>query len=174
MISRETPDVEGQGGFTFLELTVVILLIGLMVGLATPRIRDTLLTDHLKGTARTIVGLVKSLREEAIREQKTYALHFDFEANRFWVESSSMNEEEQAQAREKATQLPQGVRVEDIWFRTRGKKMTGETEIRFDRKGYVPHSVIHLGSEDGREFTIELSPFLGRVRVVDKYVEFVS
>ena len=174
MILNGVPGLPDQRGYTFLELTVVLLLIGLMVGLATPRIRDTLLTDDLKGSARTIIGLVKALREEAIREQKDYALHFDFESNRFWVDSSAMTEEEQVQAREKASQLPQGVHIKDIWFRTKGKKMTGETEIRFYKKGYVPHSVIHLGSEDGREMTIELNPFLGRIKVIDKYVEFVS
>ena len=174
MILNGVPGFPDQKGYTFLELTVVLLLIGLIVGLATPRIRDTLLTDDLKGSTRTIIGLVKGLREEAIREQKDYALHFDFEANRFWIDSSSMTEEEQARAREKATQLPRSVHVQDIWFRTKGKKMTGETEIRFYKKGYVSHSVIHLGSEDGREMTIELNPFLGRIKVVDRYVEFVS
>jgi len=53
-----------------------------------------------------------------------------------------------------------------------GKKMTGETAILFTKKGYVQESVIHLESEDGREFTLILSTFLPRVKVLDSYIEF--
>lgn len=171
---RKARLIRHQGGFTFLELAVVILLIGLMIGLSTPRIRYALLTDDLKGTARTIIGLVKGLREDAIREQRAYWIYFDLESNRYWVAWTSMTLEEEARARERASTLPQGVRVKDIWFRDKGKTATGEAAIRFDRRGYVPHSVIHLGSEDGRDFTLELSPFLGRIKVYEKYIDFVS
>jgi general secretion pathway protein H len=48
----------------------------------------------------------------------------------------------------------------------------GETVIRFTKKGYVEQSAIHLGADDGRQFTLVLSPFLARVNIVEKYVEF--
>jgi len=174
MLANRAPRFSDEKGYTFLELTVVIFLIGLMVGLATPRIRYALFTDDLKGTTRTIIGLVKAVREEAVREQRAYWIHFDLESNRYWVAWASMTLEEEARARERASALPQGVRVKDIWFRTKGMQTRGEAEIRFSKKGYVPHSVIHLGSEDGRAFTLELSPFLGRIKVYERYVDFVS
>ena len=68
--------------------------------------------------------------------------------------------------------LPAGVRVLDVWFRDKGKEMTGRTAIRFSSKGYIQPSVIHLGSEDGRVFTLVLSPFLGKVKVYEEYIEF--
>ena len=159
-------------GFTFFEIAVVILLIGLMITLASPRIRNAILTDNLKITTRRLVGLVKGLRNDAVREQKEYVVHFELDSNRYWTESSSMSEEERARAREKARQLPDDVKVLDIWFKGRGKKMRGEASIRFTKKGYVRQSVIHLGSEDGRVFTIILNPFMAKVWVLEKYVEF--
>lgn len=161
-------------GFTFIELTVVILLMGLMFALTIPRFQGALLTDDLKKTTRRMIGMIKGLRNEAIREQKDYFLHFDLESNRFWVDSADMTELERATASEEASHFPEGVRIMDIWFRGEGKTMTGETAIRFNRKGYVPQSVIHLGSEDGREFTLVLSPFLGRVKVLETYIDFVD
>ena len=83
-----------------------------------------------------------------------------------------MTMEERALAHEKASFFPKGVRVIDVWFREKGKKISGEATIRFSKKGYVPQSAIHLGDEDGREFTLVLSPFLGRVKVLESYVDF--
>jgi general secretion pathway protein H len=48
----------------------------------------------------------------------------------------------------------------------------GTTRIRFARRGYTQKSAIHLSSEDGRELTLVLSPFLGKVKVVNQYVDF--
>jgi hypothetical protein len=31
--------------------------------------------------------------------------------------------------------------------------------------------VIHLGADDGREYTLELSPFLGTVKFYEKYID---
>lgn len=159
-------------GFTFIELTVVLVLIGLMFAITMPRFRNAILADTLKSTTRKMVGKIRSLRNEAISEHKAYILVFDLESNRYWVESDDMTLEERAHAREDALAFPEGVRVLDVWFKGKGKEMAGETTIKFTRQGYIQQSVIHLGSEDGRKFTLVLSPFLGRIRVLEEYIEF--
>jgi type II secretory pathway pseudopilin PulG len=161
-----------ENGYTFIELTVVVFLIGLTLVLTVPKFRYAMLTDDLKATVRRMVGTVRSLRNEAIREQKIYTLHFDLESNRFWIESADMTDEGRDLAYEKAFHLPEGVRILDVWSGARGKKVDGKAAIRFTKKGYIEQSVIHLAAEDGREFTLELSPFLGKVKVSEKYIEF--
>ena len=142
--------------------------------LSVPRLRYAMLTDDLRGTVRRMVGTVRTLRNEAIREQKVYALHFDLESNRLWADSADMTDEERIEAHQKAFQLPKGVRVLDVWRRGKGKEVAGEAVIRFTKKGYMEQSVIHLGAEDGRRFTLIFSPFLGRVKVLEEYIEFVD
>ena len=159
-------------GYTFIEITVVVLLIGLMMALTIPRFRYALLTDNLKTAARRLAGMIKTIRSEAVREQQSFILHFDLESNRFWIESGAMSEEERLISQGKASSLPSGVSIIDVWLKGKGKKVAGETAIRFTKKGYVQQSAIHLGSEDGRRFTLVLSPFLGRVQVLENYVEF--
>ena len=159
-------------GYTFIELTVVIFLIGLTLVLTVPRFRYAMLTDGLKATVRRMVGTVRSLRNEAIREQKIYTLHFDLESNRFWIESADMTDEGRELAYEQASQLPEGVRILDVWSKERGKEVDGEPTIRFTKQGYIEQSAIHLAAEDGRKFTLEFSPFMGKVKVLEKYVEF--
>ena len=159
-------------GYTFIELTVVIFLVGLTLVLTVPRFRYAMLTDELKGTVRRLVGTVRSLRNEAIREQTNYELHFDLESHRFWVESADMTDEGRELAYEKAFQLADGVRILDVWSKEKGKKADGEASVHFTKKGYIEHSVVHLGGDDDRRFTLEFSPFLGKIKVVEEYIEF--
>jgi Tfp pilus assembly protein FimT len=175
--NKEACDPElrpNKRGFTFVELTVVIFLIGLTIVLTIPRFRHTLVSDDLRSTVRQMVGTIRSVRNEAVREHKTYALHLDLESNRLWIESEGASDEEQLEAQAKAVQLPAGVRVLDVWHKDTGKDATGDTAIHFTQKGYVEYSVIHLGAEDGRRFTLILSPFLGKVTVLEEYVDFVG
>lgn len=159
-------------GYTLIELTVVVVLIGLMLTLTIPRFQSAILTDDLKSMTRKMIGMMKGLRDEAVREHKDYLLHLDLESNRFWIDTTDMTEEERARAAKLATPFPERVRVLDVWFRGKGKTMSGQTTIRFNKKGYAQPSVIHLGSEDGREFTLVLSPFLAKVEIYEKYIEF--
>ena len=160
-----------QQGFTLIELTVVVFLIGVMLAVSIPRFRYSFITDSLKSTTRRIVGLVKDLRNEAIREQKIYLLHFDIEANQLWIDSDGITDEEREMAQEKAFQLPEDVRIIDIWIKGRGKRFNGDISLRFSKKGYTEQALIHLGAEDGREFTLLLNPFLAKIKTFDTYVD---
>ena len=159
-------------GYTLIELIVVVVLIGLVLTLAVPRLRNALLTDDLKGAARKMIGIINNLRNEAIREQRDYFLHLDLDANKFWVSYGSMTDEERAVASEEGSNFPGDIHIDDIWIKGKGKMVRGATRIRFTRRGYTQKSAIHLSSEDGRELTLVLSPFLGKIKVINKYVEF--
>ena len=161
-----------EKGYTLIELAVVVILLGLIFTIATPRIRESLFRDNLKGATRRIVGMIAELRDEAVREHKEYTLHFDLESSRYWFDSPSMTEEDRARVAAEASPLPGQVRIMDVWFSGKGKIMMGEAAIRINKKGYIEQSVIHLGTEDNREFTLLLSPFLRRIEVYDKYIEF--
>ena len=159
-------------GYTLVELVVVVVLIGLVLTLTAPRLRNALLTDNLKAAARKIIGLSNNLRNEAIREQRDYLLHLELGVNRLWVSYGSMTDEERAVAREDGFNLPAHIHIDDVWIKGEGKMVEGAIRIRFTRRGYTQKSAIHLSSKDGRALTLVLSPFLGKVKVIDKYVEF--
>jgi len=157
--------------YTFVELTVVIFLIGLVLGLTMPKIQLALFTDDLKTASRRMIGTVRTLKDKAIRDQKAYILHFDVTLNRFWVSWEAMTPEEQDEARQDATALPGGVRILDVSFKATGKKDSGDTVIHFTKQGYVEPAVIHLGANDGRAHTLVLSSFLPIIKTYDSYVE---
>lgn len=157
--------------YTLVELTVVIFLIGLVLALTAPRVQHTLFSDDLKAATRRMIGTVKTLRDDAVRDQKAYTLHFDMALNRFWVSWDAMTAEERAEARHNASPLPGGIRVVDVDYKGTVKKDVGDATIRFTKQGYVQQAVIHLGASDGRTCSLELSPFLGTVKTYDRYVE---
>ncbi len=160
-------------GYTLIELIVVMALIGMMLGVSAPKIRNALFSDPLKTAARRMVGLIHEARNESIRMHEAHTLHMDMEANRFWVDRVAGNEEEMGMARKNGHALSNGVQIQDVWLASKGKMAAGETRIRLNEKGYVQPSAIHLSCEDGRQWTLVLSPFIGKVKILEKYVDFV-
>jgi prepilin-type N-terminal cleavage/methylation domain-containing protein len=158
-------------GYTLIELIVVIVLLGLMFGLTVPKFRQAVLSDRLDATSLRIIGLVADLREKAISDQVSYVLHFDLREKTLWSFAATASEEEQEEARERAYQLSADVNIEDIWSWSRGK-LYEEATIHFSKKGYIEQSMIHLQAEDGRQLSLELTPFLGSIKIHEGYVDF--
>ena len=79
-----------RNGYTLIELALVVFLLGLMLVLAVPRVRETLISDGLKKTVRQLVGAAKELRTDAVREQLDYKLNLDLSNNAFWTSSQDM------------------------------------------------------------------------------------
>ena len=158
-------------GYTLIELIVVIVLLGLMFGLAIPKFRQGILSDNLNATSLRIIGLVENLREKAISDQVSYVLHLDIREGKLWSFASTASEEQQETARERPYQLPLDVNIEDVWAWSSGK-LYDEAIIRFSKKGYIEQAMIHLESEDGRQLSLELTPFLGSIKIHDGYVDF--
>jgi len=159
------------GGFTLIELTIVILLMGFMLSFALPRMRDVALSDNLKTTVRILTSTIKELRYQAIKDNQEYFLKFSFASKKFWSDSPNLSEEDRATAIKNAFSPPPDVRIIDICLMDDEKYLSGIISISFSREGYISPSVIHLGSEDGRQFTLSLRPFLGNVYVLEEYVE---
>ena len=159
-------------GYTLIELSVVVLLIGMMLLIAVPRVRDTLLSDDLKATTRQIVGAARELRNEAVREQLDYVLHLDLNQPGFWTYSADTTAEKRAEIRKGAIRFPEGIRIAGVRHPEEVRKTEGEALIRFFRKGYMEPTVVHLVKDD-RAFTLVFNPFLQAVSVYEKYVDFI-
>jgi general secretion pathway protein H len=158
-------------GYTLIELSVVVLLIGMMLLIAVPQVRDTLLNDDLKATTRKLVGAARELRNEAVREQVDYILHLDLNQPSFWTYSADTTAEKRAEIRKGAIRLPEGIRIAGVRHAEEATKTEGEASVRFFHKGYVEPSVIHLVKDD-RAFTLVFNPFLQAVSVYEKNVDF--
>ncbi len=159
-------------GYTLIELSVVVLLIGLMLLIAIPRVRDTLLNDELRATARQIIGTSRELRNEAVREQVDYVLQIDLNQQGFWTYSTDTTAEKRAEIRRGAVRLPAGVRIAGVRHFAEVGKTEGEAFVRFFHRGYTEPTVIHLVKAD-RTLTLVFNPFIPAVSIYEKYVDFI-
>lgn len=158
-------------GYTLIELSVVVLLVGMMLLIAVPRVRDTLLNDDLKVATRLLVGAARELQNESVREQTDYLLHIDLNQPAIWSYAADTTAEKRAELRKGAVRLPEGIRIVDVRQADDPGKTEGESVIRFSRRGYTVPTVIHLAKED-RVVTLVFNPFLRTVSVYDKDVDF--
>src|SRR5206468_7818951 len=107
LFRRGNSNLPPIGGFTLLELLVVLLLIGLLTALVFPSIGRGMGALGLKTSSRDIVATLRLARSKAITEQKIYWVSFDLEKNQ--VELSSDDRRYQ-----KFFQLPEGITMAKV------------------------------------------------------------
>lgn len=159
-------------GFTLIELIVVMALIALTVSFAVPQIADFLYADQLKATVRKLVGLIHQSSRLAQREQTAYLLTYSETERLFVVESE--RKAEKTQGRTEPTKLSlhlnDSVQVGDFWSWYGGQRSGADRVVRFSKEGYVEPTILYLRKDDGREMSVVLSPFLGKVQIIDSHV----
>jgi prepilin-type N-terminal cleavage/methylation domain-containing protein len=165
--SPRPPDAKG---YTLIEISVVIVLVGVILLMAVPRVRDTVTDDRMRSAARHLSGTARELRASAVREQVDHYLHMDLDKRLVWNTRDDMTAENRTLRRNQARSLPSGVRIADVALIDVGKKNEGEVIIRFFSQGYVQPAVIHL-TDDVRVMSLILQPFLSAFDVQDKYVD---
>ncbi len=175
--------------FTLLELVVVMMLIALATSLAIPQVANFLYTDQLKASVRKLVGLLARSSLLAQERQQPHLLKYIERERRFVLEpekrldlDQSLKKDERRERERTAVErkdnerkdgdlrLTGSVSLRDVWSLYGGTKSVGEIAIRFNAGGYVEPTIIHLREEGGKEISVVLSPFLGRIQVVDSYV----
>jgi prepilin-type N-terminal cleavage/methylation domain-containing protein len=158
-------------GFTLIEIAVVILLISIMLLVTLPRLPDSPLTDQTRKTKRWIILKVKDLKEQAVRDQKTYTLNIGLESNRLWATNDGMAEESLQAAVDDGLELQGGMALRDVEYPGAIKIDSGLAEIRFFPKGYSDRAIIHM--DDGERFySFQIEPFLSTVKVYDGTIGF--
>lgn len=170
-MNREPNNPCSNKGFTLIELSVVVFLIGLMLLVAVPKVRDTMLSDGLKTAVNHLAGTARELRSDAVRNQVDYILRLDLDNNLVWTHSADMTPEARDEMKKRAFKLRKEVKILGVYLFGKEKVTDGEALIRFSRKDYMHPAVVHLAQKDQR-FTLVFEPFLSSARTYDKYIDF--
>lgn len=160
-------------GFTFIELAVVLLIIGIVAVVAFPRVSNLAESD-LKRAARHLSSTIQFANDRATVTRSHIRLNFDLEKQTYWFSTPEDPDEEGKKAEEESRQwrLSESLRFEDIVVPFRGKVSDGTAVTQFYPSGRIDRTILHLEDEVRREkMTIIINPVTGRVRIHDDYRE---
>jgi general secretion pathway protein H len=85
MAHRQARDVDGEHGFTLLELLVVLGIVALALALVAPSMGRTRTGLELRTTAHELAGHLRSVRAAAQRGNVEHVLSIDLAGRRYWA-----------------------------------------------------------------------------------------
>ncbi len=172
-----------NGGFTLIEIVVVVSLISLILVFSFPQLSGFLTVNNKNKAVRWLIAQRTVLRAKALEEQARYVLRVDINGNRILampMPEASLSEATTSQFTDKNLSA---VTAQDEFICSGDLDIVGvafpdgqpdifqTADIIFSEKGYCDRAVIHM-KDGGTRFSIYFPPFLPRVVVYDGHIKF--
>lgn len=162
-------------GFTLLELSLVLFIIGLLVTVLVPRLGG-LESARLDASAKRLAALVRYLSGEAAFRGQTYRIHYDLDQQRYGVQILTPSQATKTFVADdsplsQSVQLPPNVTFADIRVPSIGRVSAGQVFTHFYPQGYTDPTVIHLRDQQSRTMTVIIPPITGEAAVYEGYVD---
>lgn len=165
------PPSNHNDGFTLLELIVVCVLIGIMLTLASPVLKDQAFSDPLKSTVRKVSLLVQGARATALSEQRFCTLHFNSSDKQF---VSSLRTTKSSSPSSGLTEinsftLPETVTLTEVQQGNDTTLVVDTFVLWIGPQGYTQPTALHFTNTTGDEMSIHIEPLLIATRIYDKH-----
>jgi type II secretion system protein H len=159
-------------GFTLIELMVVIVVLGVMMGLVIPRLGD-IGEANLKRSARHLTGMIRFLRDEAQAKKTRYRLRFDIKDGKYWAEELVITSKDTAEfKRLQVAMANEGSLAGQTTFKdVRVGSHPDDPYILFTPDGWVEPAFIHIRNGDDKPFTLIVKPLTGDTELREGEVE---
>lgn len=152
-------------GFTLIEILVVLAIVGLVLGLAIPKVQE-LSGVELRSATRRLAGAARYAADQAAVHKTPFRIRFDVPGRTYRVELAQGDQWVPDRATLGApVRLPRSVRVAAVETRARGRQVDGEPWIEFYPKGYAERATVQLALGTDRVYTVEIRPFDLRPRI---------
>jgi general secretion pathway protein H len=147
-----------RGGFTLIELIVVLFIISLSLTLIMPSVWRSD-SSIIKKEARHISSTLRYIYDEAVSKRKNYLITFDID-NSEWRYSDEKNSRD--------FRLKDHVELKDIVVPSHGEISDGELTVKFGPLGPQEPMILHLIREQD-EYTIIFNNMNGKTKIYEGY-----
>ncbi len=177
-----------SSGFTLVEVLLVLAIIAMVMAVGLPAI-SRVTVYRLNATTRQFVGLIRTIRNDAILLNLTHRLAINLEKRTYWVENqtrgglltenstegqvSKKNSKEPPPSNfglaEKYSKeprvMPGGIEFTSIYKEREGTRIDGIVYIHFFPNGINDSAILHIAREGSPETTTSLviRPTSGKV-----------
>jgi prepilin-type N-terminal cleavage/methylation domain-containing protein len=156
------------GGFTLLELLVVLTIVGVAFSLVLPALGSGLSHWQLQGAVREVATILKFTRNQAVERRMSLQVILDRARGVYWLDNAEapvLSDPEQAVEKGiRLYALPTGVRF--------GEVTTADPVVEGDRIGifFFPRGnstggEVQLHDPKGRTYWVRVEPLTGRASV---------
>ncbi len=175
-------------GFTLIELLVVVFLFSLLAFFSFPRLAGFFPRNDKDDIARWLIMQTSILRTRTVKQQTSYVLQVDIDANQFQVmaaeqagvedpdsdpesASPSFPPASRAAGSNALLKLTEETKIAAVVFAGSPPINSGTVDIYFHTSGYSDRAMIQMRA--GRErFSFYIAPFLPTVKIYEGYTGF--
>jgi general secretion pathway protein H len=161
------------GGFTLLEVAIILFIVAVAATFVIPRLKDTD-SAALSASAARLATTARYLYEEAAFRQRPMRLNLDLDDHAYWV--TVLNDDPDAPEfvpdstpLAAPVRLPAAVAFADAVLPALGTLREGLIFAQFFPEGYADALVVHLHNRRNQYATLAIEPLTGRTRVSDGY-----
>ncbi len=160
------------GGFTLLELVVVLALLALAAALVVPRL-PSMQESRLRASARQLSAQLRYLDERAVAGKIPYRLRVNLDEQKIDVVRKNAIGEEVLPEDPFLLRSPlqEGIIVRDLRTERLGTISSGTVSISYGPGGLSESLLIHLAIPGGSNITVQALPVSGIVRIAEGYLE---
>jgi Tfp pilus assembly protein FimT len=161
-----------QGGFTLVELAVIILIIAACVTVVFPKFSNGLLDQQrLKSSVSKIASIAEYARQRAVSTHLTHVLHFNIEQGTYWITAHAPDGKlmPMTDGLNLKGRLPEDIRFSGIDLPDIRTDSGDVVTIEFSPQGWIEPATVYVASLEGREMSIVMHEMLGYVETLEVF-----
>ncbi len=174
-------------GFTLAELIIVMVIIGLGIALALPRMSPLVFREQANSTLRVLTGALAEARSRALLTGTPKAVVINLDNDTFRLEDTSepvasdTNQEANSDVSEAEAKtlsdwrsLGNDIQLRAILSPAYAPKEEGNVQLRVDGEGIFEPATLFFADEDGNVLPVELNSGTGNLAPLDDYDELTE